>query len=152
MHDGRYGVHMVVDRTPDSAASELADALFNFMPLVVNHVNERLEEFGMTNTDYWALRTIDAPMPMNELAHCMEFDPSYVTIVADRLEGLGLVERQPHPTDRRVKNLVLTKKGEQLKKSIPGTLWSGPNTFSALSDGEQTTLVAILAKLAAANQ
>ena len=137
------------DRAETTA--QLADQLFNFMPLVVKHVNESLEELGMTNTDYWAIRTIDGPMPMSELAHCMEFDPSYVTIVADRLEKLGLVERQPHPTDRRIKNLVLTAKGNRLKKNIPGTLWTEPNTFSALIDAEHTQFAKLLTKLAAAN-
>ena len=119
------------------------------MPLVVKHVNERLEEFGMTNTDYWALRTINGPMPMSELAHCMEFDPSYVTIVADRLESLGLIERRAHPTDRRVKNLVLTAKGQELKKAIPEVLWNGSTIFSALTDAEHSQLGELLSKLAA---
>ena len=132
---------MAADRTRADATTELVDVLFNFMPLVVNHVNERLEELGMTNTDYWALRTIEGPMPMSELAHCMEFDPSYVTIVADRLETLGLVERQPHPTDRRVKNLVLTAKGRRLKKTIPETLWNAPNLFSALNTHKPVTFI-----------
>jgi DNA-binding MarR family transcriptional regulator len=140
---------MATDRIRADATAELADVLFNFMPMVVKHVNERLEELGMTNTDYWALRSIESPMPMKELAHCMEFDPSYVTIVADRLETLGLVERQPHPIDRRVKNLVLTAKGDRLKMTIPDTLWSGTNTFSGLTDAEHTQLSELLAKLAA---
>jgi DNA-binding MarR family transcriptional regulator len=140
---------MADDRTRANATAELADVLFTFMPLVVKHVNERLEELGMTNTDYWALRAIESPMPMSELAHCMDFEPSYVTILADRLEKLGLVERQPHPTDRRVKNLVLTKKGQQFKKTIPETLWHSPNSFSALTNTEQTQLAKILTKLAA---
>lgn len=143
---------MAADRTKSDATAELVDELFNFMPMVVNHVNERLEQLGMTNTDYWAIRSIDGPMPMKELAHCMEFDPSYVTIVADRLETLELIERQPHPSDRRVKNLVLTAKGRRLKKTIPETLWSGPNTFSALTDAEHTQFAKLLAKLAAANR
>ncbi len=129
----------------------VADVLFDFMPTVVAHVNGCLEEFGMTNTDYWALRSIDGPIPMKELAHCMDFDPSYVTIVADRLETLGLVERQPHPTDRRVKNLVLTARGRRLKKSIPRALWSGPNTFSTLTDDERAQLTDLLTRLAASN-
>jgi len=143
---------MAADRTRANATTELADVLFNLMPLVVNHVNQRLEELGMTNTDYWALRSIEDPMPMNELAHCMDFDPSYVTIVADRLETLGLVERQPHPTDRRVKNLVLTAKGRRLKKTIPETLWNAPNPFSALTDAEHDQFANHLAKLTASNQ
>jgi DNA-binding MarR family transcriptional regulator len=142
---------MATDRTRADETAELADALFNLMPMVVNHVNHRLDQLGMTNTDYWALRSIQGPMPMKDLAHCMDFDPSYVTLVADHLENLGLIERQQHPTDRRIKNLVLTAKGRRLKKSIPGMLWDGPNTFSALTDGERRRLVELLAKLAASN-
>jgi DNA-binding MarR family transcriptional regulator len=67
--------------------------------------------------------------------------------VADRLEELGLIEREPHPTDRRVKNLVLTAKGKRFKKSIPTKIWDGSNTFSALTDGERATLTGLLAKI-----
>ena len=140
---------MATDRTSAGETAALADALYTVMPLVVDHVNDRLEELGMTNTDYWALRSVDGPMPMKDLAHCMEIDPSYVTLVADRLEELGLIERQPHPTDRRVKNLVLTAKGRRLKKTIPDKLWSGPNTFSSLTDNERSQLIDLLKRLVA---
>ncbi len=129
--------------------AELADALYTVMPLVVDHVNDRLKELGMTNTDYWALRSVEGPMPMKDLAHCMDIDPSYVTLVADRLEQLGLIERQPHPTDRRVKNLVPTAKGRRLKRAIPDKLWNGPNTFSMLTDTERANLTDLLMKLVA---
>ncbi len=119
------------------------------MPMVADHVNDRLEGLGMTTTDYWALRSVDGPMPMKDLATCMDIDPSYVTLVADRLEELGLIERQPHPTDRRVKNLVLTAKGRRFKKTIPDKLWSGPTMFSTLASDERAQLTDILTKLAA---
>ncbi|MCP5033416.1 MAG: MarR family transcriptional regulator [Actinomycetia bacterium] len=140
---------MATDRTRAAKTAELADALYTVMPMVVDHVNDRLEELGMTNTDYWALRSVEGPMPMKDLAHCMAIDPSYVTLVADRLEELGLIERQPHPTDRRVKNLVLTAKGKRFKKTIPDKLWNGPNTFSTLTDNERAKLTGLLTKLVA---
>ena len=142
---------MTSDRVSASEASELVDAFFTFMPMVVSHLNERLEPLDMTNTDLWALRTIDGPMPMKELARCMDFDPSYVTLVADRLEALGLIERQQHPSDRRVKNLVLTPKGKKLKKTIPEQVWDGPNVFSKLSGAERRQLLGLLGKLSASD-
>lgn len=138
---------MGTDQTRAVETADLANALYTLMPMVVDHVNQRLEAFGMTNTDYWALRSVDGPMPMKDLAHCMEIDPSYVTQVADRLEQLGLIERQPHPTDRRVKHLVLTAKGRRVKQAIPEMLWDDPNTFSSLSDTERATLTKLLLKL-----
>lgn len=138
---------MGTDQTRAVETADLANALYTLMPMVVDHVNQRLEAVGMTNTDYSALRSVDGPMPMKDLAHCMEIDPSYVTQVADRLEQLGLIERQPHPTDRRVKHLVLTAKGRRVKQAIPEMLWDDPNTFSSLSDTERATLTKLLLKL-----
>ena len=140
---------MAADRSHADDTAALADALFTLMPLVANHVNERLGDLGMTTTDYWALRNIQGPMPMKELAHCMDFDPSYVTLVADRLENFGLIERRQHPTDRRIKNLVLTAKGRRLRTTIPDTLWDGPNTFSSLTDAERRQLKGLVVKLIA---
>ena len=140
---------MTLDRTRAAETADLADVLFTLMPIVVDHVNTHLEEVGMTNTDYWALRSVEGPMPMKDLAHCMDIDPSYVTLVADRLEKLGLIERQPHPTDRRVKNLALTAKGRRLKKTIRDELWAGENTFSTLTDAERVQLTDLLTRLVA---
>ena len=137
------------NRPSASEASELVDAFFTFMPTVVRHMNEQLAPMDMTNTDLWALRTIDGPMPMKELAQRMAFDPSYVTLVADRLVVLDLIERQPHPTDRRVKKLVLTTKGKKLQKTIPEKVWNGPNVFEKLSAPEREQLRELLGKLSA---
>ncbi len=140
---------MANDRNDAAETAELVDLLFTVMPMVADHVNGRLEDLGMTTTDYWALRSVDGPMPMKDLATCMDIDPSYVTLVADRLEELGLIERQPHPTDRRVKNLVLTTKGRRFKTTVPDKLWSGETMFSALTEAERTRLMGMLVKVAA---
>ena len=140
---------VATDRTQAADTAELVDLLFTVMPMVAAHANGRLEGLDMTTTDYWALRSVDGPMPMKDLATCMDIDPSYVTTVADRLEQLGLIERQPHPTDRRVKNLVLTAKGRRYKETIPDKLWSAPNLFSTLTDRERSQLIELLVKVAA---
>ena len=46
-----------------------------------------------------------------ELAALLAVDPPNLTPVVDDLEQAGLVERQPHPTDRRVKLVVATTEG-----------------------------------------
>ncbi len=140
---------MTKDRSEGAETAELVDLLFTVMPIVADHVDDRLEGLGMTTTDYLALRSVDGPMPMKDLATCMDIDPSYVTLVADRLEELGLIERQPHPTDRRVKNLVLTAKGQRFKqKTIPDKLWSAATIFSALTSNERAQLTDLLTTLA----
>lgn len=139
---------MATDGTQAADTAKLVDLLFSVMPMVAEHANGGLETLGMTTTDYWALRSVDGPMPMKELATLLDIDPSYVTLVVDRLEKLELIERQPHPTDRRVKNLVLTAKGRKFQKTIPEKLWSGSNMFSALDSRDREQLHDILTKLA----
>ena len=142
---------MATDPTKSATAAELADALFTMMPMVAEHVDTRLAEFGMTTTDYWALRSVEGPMAMKDLATCMEIDPSYVTVVADRLEELGFIKRQPHPTDRRVKNLVLTTKGERFKETILDEIWTGNHIFTVLSKQERAAVIEIAYKVVAAS-
>ena len=148
----RYARPMASEPASTEATSALVEKFFEFMPMVVAHINDRLEPLDLTNNDQWALRTIDGPMPMKELASCMEFDPSYVTMIADRLEARGLVERQPHPTDRRVKNLVLTAKGKRLRAKLPDTLWSGDTVFSSLDTAQRAQLTDLLNGLIDANR
>jgi DNA-binding MarR family transcriptional regulator len=94
----------------------------------------------------------DEPRPMRDLADHWGCDASYVTSLADSLEEQGLAERRPHPTDRRVKTLVLTAKGAEARGQVLDLLWEPPPAFAALSDDEQATLRDLLAKVAEADE
>ena len=75
------------------------------------------EQTGLSFGKMRALRRIAvAPMPMRELAGLLGMDPPNLTMVVDDLERSGLVERQAHPTDRRVKLVVATPKGAALAR------------------------------------
>ena len=51
------------DDVEASSIADLVDTLFTVMPRVADHITKRLESLGMTSTDYWALRSVDGPMP-----------------------------------------------------------------------------------------
>lgn len=53
----------------------------------------------------------EGPMPLGKLAARITLSRAALTSLADRLVGLGLVERNPCPTDRRTINLALTPVG-----------------------------------------
>src|SRR5580658_5716993 len=75
------------------------------------------EQTGLSFGRMKALRRIAGrPMSMRELAGLLGMDPPNLTTVVDDLERSGLVERQAHPTDRRIKLVVATAKGEVLAK------------------------------------
>lgn len=52
-----------------------------------------------------------------QLGDEMGFDKASMVKIIDHLEEQKLVQRQPHPTDRRVKNVMITTKGIKLIKS-----------------------------------
>ena len=87
------------------------------------------------------------PMPMSELASLLTVDPPNLTPVVDDLERAGLVERQPHPTDRRVKLVVATPEGTALAQTADDILARPPARFSALPAEDLASLVRILGLL-----
>jgi DNA-binding MarR family transcriptional regulator len=86
-------------------------------------------------------------VPMRDLADHWGFDASYVTSLADALEERGLVERRPHPTDRRVKMLAITQKGVQARAAAYELLYEPPPSFGALTAAEQRELRNLLRKV-----
>src|SRR5713226_4435512 len=64
---------------------------------------ETVGELGLSPMQAHALRFLERPVPMSELADTLWCDASNVTGIVDRLEARGLVERRPSDGDRRVK-------------------------------------------------
>ncbi|GAA2431994.1 MarR family winged helix-turn-helix transcriptional regulator [Streptomyces macrosporus] len=93
------------------------------------HVRSVAEELGITATQVVALRELSEPITARELADRMVCEPSNATFVLDRLEQQGLIERRPHPTDRRAKQIVLTPDGERYRTDVLTRL----NTHSPLA-------------------
>jgi DNA-binding MarR family transcriptional regulator len=90
-------------------------------------------------------------VPMRDLADFWGCDASYVTSLADALEERGLIERRPHPTDRRVKMIALTEEGIVARKRAFDVLYVPPSSFSALTAAEQRQLRDLLRKVADAD-
>ena len=111
---------------------------------------------AMTGVPPGVLKTLihlspGAAIPMREIAQHFGVDSSYVTTLVDDLEANGLAERRPHPTDRRVKTIVLTPKGIEARRRIEELMYQPPTCFGALSDAELAQLRRLLDKLAAAD-
>jgi DNA-binding MarR family transcriptional regulator len=90
-------------------------------------------------------------VPMRDLADHWRCDASYVTSLTDVLEERGLARRLPHPTDRRVKMIVLTDAGVAARKQALDLLYDPPVAFGALTVAEQRQLRGLLAKVASAD-
>jgi DNA-binding MarR family transcriptional regulator len=84
-------------------------------------------------------------MTISELADRMSCEPSNATFVIDKLENQKLIERRPHPTDRRAKELVLTSAGAALRERLI-TLLTQESPLAGLTQQEQRALHDLLAR------
>ncbi|NDU73791.1 MarR family transcriptional regulator [Actinomadura sp. DSM 109109] len=114
------------------------------------HVRERAAHLNLTGPQAVALRELTGPMPMRELARRVSCEPSNATFIVDRLERLGLVERRPHPTDRRAKVLTLTPQGTETRERLMERLSEG-SPVARLTAEEQRNLKALLQRATGAD-
>ncbi|KJY17713.1 MULTISPECIES: MarR family winged helix-turn-helix transcriptional regulator [Streptomyces] len=110
---------------------------------IAEHVRERAATLGLTASQATALREMSGPMTMRELAERMSCEPSNTTFVVDKLEKQRLIERHPHPTDRRAKHLVLTPEGTALRGRLLELLHAD-SPLSGLTPEEQHVLHGLL--------
>jgi MarR family transcriptional regulator, transcriptional regulator for hemolysin len=77
------------------------------------YIDQRAREHGMTRAQWGALVRLERQegMTQAELAENLEIQPISLVRLIDRLCLHGLVERRPHPRDRRANRLYLTEKG-----------------------------------------
>jgi DNA-binding MarR family transcriptional regulator len=90
----------------------------------------------------------ERPMTLAQLAEAHGVDRPYATIIVDKLERLGFVERRPHPSDRRSKVVSLTPAGWDAAATAERILGEPPPALRALSAGQLTQLTGLLAELA----
>lgn len=113
---------------------------------IAEHVRVRAAALGLTASQATALREMSGPMTMRELAERMSCEPSNATFVVDKLEKQLLIERHPHPTDRRAKQLVLTPAGTALRTRLLDLL-SVDSPVSGLAPEEQGLLRDLLERV-----
>lgn len=93
-----------------------------------------------------ALRLLDEPRQMGEMAEAMHCDNSNVTGIVDRLEERGIVERRAAEHDRRVKLIALTSDGRRLREELNRRMAEPPEPLTRLSAADQRALRDVLSR------
>jgi DNA-binding MarR family transcriptional regulator len=107
-----------------SAWRLMFDFLMRSAPQRVRALGRR----GLTPNDSRALASLDTlrGSTMRSLAEAWKCDASNATWAVDRLEKFGLAERRGVPHDRRVKLVVLTRKGYKTRTELLEEFYTPP--------------------------
>jgi MarR family transcriptional regulator, organic hydroperoxide resistance regulator len=103
-------------------------------------------EFGLTPPQLFALRTLDPdePVPMRALAVALHCDSSNVTGLVDGLAAQGLVERREAEHDRRMRMLVVTERGMEVRRRMIEVMSEVPEALASLDEDDQVALRDVL--------
>lgn len=100
-------------------------------------------QLGISPTEMTALGTlhVDGPRTISELARILAMTPASATELADRLEHAGLVERRPHPTDRRKRLLHPTTLATDTLSGIYAQMGELTSTAAAVARPDVLTFL-----------
>ncbi len=103
-------------------------------------------ELGLRPASFGALRMLDRPRTMSEIAAVLHCDNSNVTGIVDVLEEKGLATRRPAEADRRVKLIELTAAGRRVRARLNRAVAKPPAWVERLSEADRQALVEILGR------
>ena len=136
-----------------AAAAELPVTAWRLMREFVeaNGTNEALRERLGLGAGSGRIKVLflltEQPMTLAHLAEAYGVDRPYATIIVDKLERLGFVERRPHPSDRRSKIVSLTPAGRDAAALASSMLAEPPPALRALDTGQLAELIGLLSLL-----
>jgi DNA-binding MarR family transcriptional regulator len=106
------------------------------------------DALGLSWTRVLALRRLTVgPQTQRELADRLSADQPYVTLMVDDLERHGLVQRKPHPTDRRAKLVKLTASGRAAVARADAILDVPPAELHEVPDADLEAVLRVLERL-----
>jgi DNA-binding MarR family transcriptional regulator len=138
------------DPVDHAESEEIIGRLMELSSRMHDHFETISAGLGLTRAEGQMLHRLASPRPMRSMADSLNCDASYITALADGLESLGLVTREPDPTDRRVRQLVLTERGREMRTEMIRQVHATTPALVGLDTAQRATLVELLRVLAAA--
>ncbi len=131
----------------DKLDQDIFDAMTEFIAQLIQCGEQLSQRYQVPVSAMKALRRLDTPVAMKDLGQRLHCDPSFVTMIADVLEKRGLAKREPNTADRRVKNLVLTDRGLEIKAAVQKSALGLMPWTQALDRGEREQFLGLLRKM-----
>lgn len=111
---------------------------------------QRMAPYGLRPVDFSVLTLIAHNPGITSRQICATLDilPPNLVGMIKHLQKRGLIERRPHPTDRRAQGLHLTPAGEQLQRKAQVTATAlEKDAAHDLTPAEHKTLIRLLQKV-----
>ncbi len=135
----------------DLESIETCLAFLNATTEVYAAFDAHFERYGLSAGKFTVLMqlyTAKQDIPPSEFAERANVTRATITGLLDGLEREGLVQRKPHPRDRRMLTVHLTENGNALIESIlPDHFCRTKGLMANLTSKEKSTLVKLLMKL-----
>lgn len=135
---------------PVKESADLARLLVEFYEKFSSWERDVVSASGLSPAQMHTIEIIghSDSLRMKELAAKTGVTTGTLTVMIDRLEQQGLLQRQPHATDRRSWLVTLTDKGKQLfREHHQYHLRLTTELTAGLSPKEETRFAATLAKI-----
>jgi DNA-binding MarR family transcriptional regulator len=130
--------------TPMAAVTSVMRA----QQLMLAGLNAALEPYGLTFPRYEALMLLyysrQGSLPLGKMGARLQVHPTSVTSLIDGLERSRMLERTPHPTDRRTTLATHTDHGRSVAAAATATLNEMRFGTAPLSDADLASLTAVL--------
>lgn len=136
---------------PSHSSDTFYFCLVSFLLQAKQHVVNMSGEFGLTSIQALTLLQVNTIEPPTMSTFCKLYacDASNITGIIDGLEQKGLVSRQPHPSDRRIKIIHLERAGKAMQdKIIKRLAETSEHLFAGLTKAERQEFEALVCKLA----
>ncbi|MEV4285760.1 MarR family transcriptional regulator [Nonomuraea bangladeshensis] len=137
---------MAIPTGPVTASTDAERAMFDFVDAYDRAYENAALEHGLSVAQACVLGRLARQVGMRELADELGCDASNVTQIIRRLEARGLVRRQPHPDDRRSRQIVRTPEGALLYAAFEKSFEFARSAAANLTAREQDQLAALLRK------
>ena len=141
------------DPTLDRDAERLYGALSELIRVYQFRDRDRICCHDLSVTQCYALEALveRGPLTINELAARLYLDKSTVSRVVDALGRKGLLEKAPHPEDRRAVQLVASPKGKALQAQIADEIRENEKRLLTDFDPEvRSAMIELIGRLASA--
>jgi DNA-binding MarR family transcriptional regulator len=139
------------NRSGDESAARVWIALQAFVES--HHPRKELQEILGLGRGLGRVKTIrlleSGPATHRDIAEALGVDAPYATVIVNKLQDVGFVERTAHPDDDRRKLVQLTPAGKEAAHLADRIYARPPQALESLAPGDIAKLEALLAKLTA---